>query len=134
MLVLAVEAEQKLRNLPVKTLVYFGLVILALIVVIVVIKRVAGVNRIMLLLVGGAALIVLALTWVYNRSEPKFLSPVVDKIAPFFPSAPTPISQRPNPGDLSGDKKQGKPAKPGAPAAAPAEPTPPPPPAPAKVY
>jgi len=25
--------------------------------------------------------------WVYHRTEPKFLSPVVDRIAPFFPTA-----------------------------------------------
>jgi len=26
-------------------------------------------------------------SWVYNRNEPKFLTPIVEKIAPFFPSA-----------------------------------------------
>ena len=25
--------------------------------------------------------------WIYNRQEPKFLTPLVDKIAPFLPSA-----------------------------------------------
>ena len=26
-------------------------------------------------------------SWVYNRNEPKFMTPIVEKIAPFFPSA-----------------------------------------------
>jgi hypothetical protein len=26
-------------------------------------------------------------SWVYNRNEPKFLTPIIEKIAPFFPSA-----------------------------------------------
>ncbi len=25
--------------------------------------------------------------WIYSRNEPKFLTPFVDKLAPFFPSA-----------------------------------------------
>jgi hypothetical protein len=30
---------------------------------------------------------ILFFSWVYNRNEPKWLTPVVEKIAPFFPTA-----------------------------------------------
>ena len=43
-------------------------------------KVIAGV----LILVVGA---VVFFSWVYNRNEPKFLTPIVRSVAPFFPSA-----------------------------------------------
>jgi predicted membrane channel-forming protein YqfA (hemolysin III family) len=136
MLVFAVEAGEKLRNVPLKSLAYLGLGVLALVVLIFLIKKAAGVNRIFLILIGGMVIVILTMTWVYDRNEPKFFTPLVDKIAPFFPNTPPPISSRPNPGDLSGSKK---------PAAAPATPATPKPaavpskpdqgkPAPSKVY
>ena len=39
--------------------------------------------------VGVAAMLAALLIffyWVYDRSEPRFLTPVIDKLAPFFPS------------------------------------------------
>jgi hypothetical protein len=38
--------------------------------------------------------------WIYHRTEPKFLTPLVDRIAPFFPSAGSyDAKQATNPGD-----------------------------------
>ena len=34
-------------------------------------------------------LVLLVLHWTFTRTEPAFLKPVIDWIAPFFPSAPT---------------------------------------------
>jgi hypothetical protein len=47
------------------------------------------------------------MTWTYQRNEPKFLSPLIDTLAQFFPSAPKPISARP---DKSDPSAAGKPA------------------------
>jgi hypothetical protein len=110
MLILAVEAEEKFRNVSGEKLFYFGLVLLALILGIVLVRRVAKVGRLVFFVVGGTVLIILMLSWIYYRSEPKFLSPLVDKIAPFFPSTPPPISKRKNPGDYSDEKKPANPA------------------------
>ena len=38
-------------------------------------------------------LVLLILHWTFTRSEPPFLRPFIDWIAPFFPSAPTPRGQ-----------------------------------------
>ena len=41
-------------------------------------------------LLGGAVFIgggLIFFNWIYHRTEPKFLTPLVNRIAPFFPSA-----------------------------------------------
>ena len=98
MLIFAVSAMEKLRNVPLKNLANLGLVILAVIVAVILIKMAARMNKIFLFMILALIVIVVGFTWVYQRTEPKFLTPVVDRIAPFFPSAPTPYSQRPAPG------------------------------------
>ena len=127
MLVFAAGAWEKLRQVPSKDLANLGLAILILVVAIFLIKRAAKMNRIIVIIIGGMTMAVVALTWVYHRSEPKFLSPMVDKIAPFFPSAPPPLASRPDASDPYATKKSGAPAAPSAPAK-PAKPATPPPP------
>jgi hypothetical protein len=59
----------------------------AVIVVFIVIQKVLKINKFVL---GGAAFIGMGLiwfNWIYHRTEPKFLTPLVDRVAPFFPSA-----------------------------------------------
>jgi membrane-bound metal-dependent hydrolase YbcI (DUF457 family) len=38
---------------------------------------------------------ILILHWTFTRSEPEFLKPVIDWIAPFFPTAPVPVTPLP---------------------------------------
>ena len=64
-----------------------GLGILGVIVVFILIQKVLKINKFLL---GGAVFIgggLLFFNWIYHRSEPKFLTPFVDRIAPFFPTA-----------------------------------------------
>jgi hypothetical protein len=81
-------------------------------------------NGIVMFLIVAAALFVVGITWIYQRTEPRFLTPLVDHIAPFLPSAPTPYSQRP--GATPGTTPAAAPV-PQKPAAPPAQqkPTPP---------
>lgn len=61
--------------------------IVGIIVIFIVLRKLLGINKFVL---GGAAFIAAGLiwfNWIYHRSEPKFLTPIVDRIAPFFPSA-----------------------------------------------
>ena len=44
-------------------------------------------NKLIMSIVGFVVLTVVFFSWVYNRNEPKFMTPLVEKIAPFFPSA-----------------------------------------------
>jgi len=89
MLFLAVTALAKLQNLPRRNLINLGLGILVIIVAIIVIKEAAKMNKFILGTIIFVTLMVICFSWVYQRNEPKFLTPLVDEIAPFFPSAPT---------------------------------------------
>jgi hypothetical protein len=105
MLVFAAGTMEKLRHVPLKNLANLGLAILILVVAVFLIKRAAKMNRIILVIVGTMIVIVVTMTWVYQRNEPKVLSPVIDFVRPFFPSAPPPLSSRPEPGIPSAPKK-----------------------------
>jgi predicted membrane channel-forming protein YqfA (hemolysin III family) len=118
MLVLALTTMDKVRQLPAQDLANLGLAILVLVVAVFLIKQASRLNKTVVFLVLGGVVFVVGTTWVYQRNEPKFLTPFVDSVAAFFPKTPTPYSQRPEPG---ADK------------AKPAEPKTPPPP-PSKVY
>jgi len=77
----------KIGKIPPAFWAKMGLGVLAIIVVVIVLRKVLKINKFVL---GGAVFIGLGLVWfnwIYHRSEPKFLSPLVDRIAPFFPSA-----------------------------------------------
>ena len=119
MLLFAVSAVDKLRQVPLKNLAIFVLVIGALIVAIFLIRKAAGMNRIFLVLIGGTIMAVLLMTWTYQRNEPKFLSPLIDTLAQFFPSAPKPLSARPDKSDPSGARKPAAQAQKENPAAQP---------------
>ena len=88
MLFFAVSALSKLHDLPRKNLVNLGLAVLIIIVVIVLIKEAARMNGFMLFMIIAVTVMVVGITWVYERNEPKFLTPFINEIAPFFPTRP----------------------------------------------
>lgn len=88
MLFFAVSVLEKIRQLPRKNLINLGLGILVLLVVVLLIKQARKMNKYVLLAIVVVTVAVLGFNWVYQRNEPKFLTPVIDIIAPFFPSAP----------------------------------------------
>ena len=87
MLWLAQSAVEKMKTLPPGVWLKIGIVIVAIIVVVLIFRQVMKVNK----LIGGIILAVVGsimfFSWVYNRNEPKFLTPFVERIAPFFPTA-----------------------------------------------
>lgn len=89
MVFLAVNVMEKLRHLPRKDVANLVLIVLVLIVAILIIKQAAKMNRFALLMIISVTMVVVGFMWVYERNEPKFLSPFIDQIAPFFPHRPT---------------------------------------------
>lgn len=89
MLFFAVGALARLHDLPRKNLVNLGMAVLFVIVAVVLIKQAAKMNKFVLGMVIAVMTIVVGFEWVYERNEPKFLSPVINEIAPFFPQRPT---------------------------------------------
>lgn len=87
MLLLAVTAFEKLQTLPPDVWLKIGIGVAVFVVAIFLFRKVMKMNKI----IGGIIVFVVGtvvfFSWVYNRNEPKFLTPIVEKIAPFFPSA-----------------------------------------------
>jgi glucan phosphoethanolaminetransferase (alkaline phosphatase superfamily) len=87
MLLLAVTALDKLKTLPPDVWLKIGIAIGGFIVAILVFRRVMKMNKIIAGVIVFVVVTVVFFSWVYNRNEPKFLTPLVNRIAPFFPSA-----------------------------------------------
>ena len=87
MLLLAVTAVEKLKTLPPDVWLKIGIGVAVFVAAIFLFRKVMKMNKI----IGGIIVFVVGtvvfFSWVYNRNEPKFLTPIVEKIAPFFPSA-----------------------------------------------
>ena len=86
MVFLAVSTLDKIKAIPAGVWLKLAAAVLALIVVIIVLRKVAQVNKLVLTIIVLFVLSTVGFSWIYERNEPKFLTPVVDKIAPFFPA------------------------------------------------
>ena len=63
--------------------------VVALIVVVKVWKSLKKLNDFLPYIAAAVAGFLIFFYWIYERSEPKFLTPVIEKIAPFFPNKST---------------------------------------------
>jgi len=63
-----------------------GAAVLCVIVVVVVLQKIAQVNKMVLAIIAFVIFTVVGVNWIYERNEPAFMTPIVDKIAPFLPS------------------------------------------------
>ena len=87
MLLLAVTAVEKLKTLPPDVWLKIGIGVAVFIAAIFLFRRIMKMNKIIGGIIVFVVFTVVFFSWVYNRNEPKFLTPIVEKIAPFFPSA-----------------------------------------------
>jgi glucan phosphoethanolaminetransferase (alkaline phosphatase superfamily) len=87
MLFLAASALDTVKQLPMSTWVKIAIALASIIVVVILLRKIAATNKVVLGVVVFVVCTVVFFSWVYNRNEPKFLSPIIDRIAPFFPSA-----------------------------------------------
>ncbi|HMD62004.1 MAG TPA: hypothetical protein VKG78_11260 [Opitutaceae bacterium] len=78
---------EKLEKIPRAFWLKVGLAVLVLIAAVIIIRKVLKINK---LILGGVAFIAggfIWFNWIYYRNEPRFLTPFMNRIAPFFPSA-----------------------------------------------
>ncbi len=87
MLLFAVTAMEKLKTLPPDVWLKIGIGVAAFVISILVFRRVMKMNKVIAGVIVFVVVTVVFFSWVYNRNEPKFLTPLVERIAPFFPSA-----------------------------------------------
>lgn len=88
MWLLAVTTLEKLKAVPTKFWVNLVLALVAGVVAIVLVRHAARMNRLVLALIVFLLLTVVGFQWIYERNEPQFMTPFVEKVAPFFPSKP----------------------------------------------
>ena len=86
MILFAATTLEKINEVPRQVWLNIGLGVLIFIVGFMVLRAIAQMNKIILCILVCVVMAVVGLNWIYSRNEPKFLTPVVDKIAPFFPS------------------------------------------------
>jgi glucan phosphoethanolaminetransferase (alkaline phosphatase superfamily) len=87
MLLFAVTAVEKMKTLPPGVWLKIGIAIASLIIAVFVLRKVLRMNKIIAGVIVFVVCTVVFFSWVYNRNEPKFLTPLMDRLAPFFPSA-----------------------------------------------
>jgi len=87
MLLLAVSALEKMQTVKPEVWMKVGIAVLIFVVAVLVFRRVMKMNKIIAGVVVFVVFTVIFFSWVYNRNEPAFLTPIIDKVAPFFPSA-----------------------------------------------
>lgn len=87
MLLLAATAMEKLQTLKPEVWLKIGIAIGAVIVAVLVWRRVMKMNKIIAGVIVFVVCTIVFFNWVYYRKEPAFMTPLVNKIAPFFPSA-----------------------------------------------
>ncbi|MET0262194.1 MAG: hypothetical protein ABW223_04805 [Rariglobus sp.] len=87
MLLLAATALEKMQAVPPKVWLNIALGILILIAAIILIRKAAEMNKVLLAVIIFVVITGVGFNWVYARNEPKFLTPLIDPIAKFFPTA-----------------------------------------------
>jgi MFS superfamily sulfate permease-like transporter len=80
-------AADTLKQLPPQTWLKIGIGVAAFVVAVVVLRKVLKMNKVIMGVMVFVVGTVLFFSWVYNRNEPAFLTPIIEKVAPFFPSA-----------------------------------------------
>ena len=87
-----------LKSVSKQTWINLGICVLAVVVIVKIWRILKGINEVVPYLVAVLAAFLIFFYWIYERSEPRFLTPVVDKLAPFFPgksASPPGVPKRP---------------------------------------
>lgn len=83
---IAATALDKVQEVPPTFWINVGIAVLLLIALVIVLRKLANVNKVVLAVAGTVAITGLGFSWIYERDEPKFMTPYIDKIAPLLPS------------------------------------------------
>jgi lysylphosphatidylglycerol synthetase-like protein (DUF2156 family) len=86
MIFLAVTAMEKLKSVPPAFWLKLLLGVAIVVGVVIALRKVAAMNKAVLAAIIFIVVIVGGINWIYERNEPALLTPLIDKIAPFFPS------------------------------------------------
>lgn len=82
-------ALEKLKQIPPSFWMKVGIAVLALVLLVIVLRKLAGMNKVVLTVIVLIILSTVGFHWIYERNEPAWATPVVEKLAGFFPSKGT---------------------------------------------
>lgn len=83
---LALTTLEKINQVPKQFWLYAAGAAVALIALVILFRFLSGANKIYLTIIIAMICSFVGFNWVYERNEPKFLTPVVDVLAQFLPS------------------------------------------------
>lgn len=86
MLLLAATAMEKLQRVPMQFWLKAALAIVLFVAGVILLKKIAGMNKAILGAIVFVLVTVIGFQWIYERNEPAWATPVVEKLANFFPS------------------------------------------------
>ena len=87
-------AIEKLKQIPPAFWLRVGIAVVAVVLLVVLFRKLAGMNKVILTVVVFIGMTVVGFNWIYQRNEPAWATPVVEKLAGFFPSKGVPAGQR----------------------------------------
>lgn len=76
----------RLEAVPAAAWMRIGIGVLALFLLVIVLRKVTKMNKVVLGIVVFLVGTFVGFNWIYERNEPKWASPVVSKLAGFFPT------------------------------------------------
>ena len=105
----ALQMSKVTEKLPPDFLMKTGIFLLIVLVIVIAVKIYQGSNKIFLSIFLCAVFGVICFSWIYNRNEPEFLTPVIEPLSQFFP---TKGYEKKDISDLDNMKKSGNKPKP----------------------
>ncbi len=77
---------EKIQHIPLEFWWKLGVAILAIVIVVVALRKIAQMNKVLLGVIVAVSLSIVGFSWVYERNEPSWATPVVQVLAGFLPS------------------------------------------------
>jgi hypothetical protein len=76
----------RLETIPSGAWLRIGIGVGALVLLVIILRKIAKMNKVVLGVIVLLVVTFIAFNWIYERDEPQWATPVVAKIANFFPS------------------------------------------------
>jgi hypothetical protein len=83
---LATTAMEKLQAIPRQVWLDLLIAIACIVIVVFIVRKIRQMNKVLLVVLVSMIFALLGFNWIYERNEPAFLTPYIDKVAPFFPT------------------------------------------------
>lgn len=85
MLLLATTTLEKLQAVPVRFWINTVIFVIGGLIAIMLVRHAARMNRLVLSMIILVVVTTVGFQWIWERNEPRFLTPYINLIAPFFP-------------------------------------------------